>query len=127
MPASPYRAKPGQAVACLARPNLARSKPYHLIRSRVPVGYAYIGHQVLLYQQYVDVDTGRMLTAEPADPPNTYNMASVDGNLPVPPADGKWGDEQKLVALPAPSVVITPPLPAPAPAPAPAPDGGDSA
>jgi len=70
-----------------------------------------------MYQEYLDLDTGRMLIAAPGD---DYAMTPVDPPRPVPPADGRW---EPATQLP-PPVVFTP-LPAPAPA-APASSGGES-
>lgn len=46
----------------------------------------YLGNDVRDYPAYIDLGTGRMLTAEPG---GAYRVRSVNGE-PVPPTDGRW-------------------------------------
>lgn len=76
------------------------------------MAYAYLGATTLIYQDYLDDATGKMLVAEPG---GTYSMSAIT-NAPVPPSDGRWA----AVQPPPPASPPAPPVP-----PAPAPTGGD--
>jgi hypothetical protein len=53
----------------------------------VPEAYTFTGQSTLGYMAYADLDTGRMLIAEPGQP---YRIRATEEGLPVPPADGRW-------------------------------------
>lgn len=68
--------------------------------------YPYLGTEVRFYSQYLDVtESQQPLTAEPGGsyailPAPGYDVTDKSGNvtsnLPVPPADGRWGDPEKV-------------------------------
>jgi len=67
-----------------------------------PVRAAYTGHETLTYGDYLDLDTGRTLTAEPGA---TYDVAP-SGGRPVPalppgftPAGKQESADEKLTRL----------------------------
>ena len=66
--------------------------------------FPYLGGQAVMYQQYLDAATGKMLRAEAGGGP--YSMALIDGSAVVPPNDGRWG------------TAVSPPIVVPASAPA---------
>jgi hypothetical protein len=49
--------------------------------------YTYLGGTTLGYSDYADLETGRMLVAEPG---GQYQIRAADGISPVPPGDGRW-------------------------------------
>jgi hypothetical protein len=77
----------------------------------VPDTYTYTGPMPLGYPQYTDLETGAMLSAQPGE---DYQMRSVEGDMPVPPGDGRWALVPPPVVPPKP--VPVPPSPAPSPA-----------
>lgn len=72
----------------------------------MPDSYNYLGASQLGYPAYADLDTGRMLVAEPG---GTYGMRAVEAGLSVPPPDGRWGAPD---GPPAPAIFSPPPAPA---------------
>ena len=86
--------------------------------------YVYTGGAGMYYQDYRDLDTGKMLVAEAG---GSYAMQSIDLNRPVPPNDGRWEGAPPPPPPPVRPPVIQPPQPVvAAPAPAPDPEGGVS-
>lgn len=53
----------------------------------MPEEYTFTGHQLTGYMSYADLETGKMLQAEPG---KAYSMRAVEEGLPVPPGDGLW-------------------------------------
>lgn len=49
--------------------------------------YMFTGYATRGYPSYADLETGRMLIA---DPGGTYQMRAINPGLPVPPDDGRW-------------------------------------
>lgn len=49
--------------------------------------YTFTGYATCGYPSYADLETGRMLIA---DPGGTYRMRAINPGLPVPPDDGRW-------------------------------------
>lgn len=72
----------------------------------MPQAYAYTGTDTRGYVSYADLDTGRMLVA---DPGGTYGMRAVEAGLAIPPPDGRWGPPD---GPPAPAIFSPPPAPA---------------
>jgi hypothetical protein len=78
--------------------------------------YSFSGLNTLGYPDYRDLGTGRMLVAAPGE---SYEIAAIDGQLVVPPPDGRWAAASSG-APPG----ITPPPPVP---PVPAVEGSEAA
>jgi hypothetical protein len=79
--------------------------------------YQFLGLSTLGYMDYADLETGKMLVAEPGE---AYSIRAIDGTMAVPPGDGRW-------AAAPPSATVTPPPsvpPVPSPQPVPALEGG---
>ena len=85
--------------------------------------FPFLGYDTRLYTQYIDNEADSTLIALPGE---SYDMRPAGSrDLPVPPADGLWGDVPDIpvavltaqpvpAALPAPPPVVTaPPVPAP--------------
>jgi hypothetical protein len=68
--------------------------------------YQYTGQFTLGYPDYRNAHTGKMLVAEPGV---SYSIAAVDGQAPVPPADGRWLASAEAPAPPPPPAVPEPP------------------
>lgn len=87
--------------------------------------YDFLGLSTLGYNDYRDEATGRMLVAEPG---SAYAIAAIDGELTVPPPDGRWADTADLPgsataeAEPSPPPRLIPPPRVPALT-----EGGDAA
>ncbi len=51
--------------------------------------HAYLGSDHRLYLDYADAATGRTLEVAPG---GSYEMCPREPGMPVPPADGRWGE-----------------------------------
>lgn len=49
--------------------------------------FTFLGQVTTGFPDYRDTATSRMLVAEPG---GSYGIEAIDGQLPVPPADGRW-------------------------------------
>lgn len=60
------------------------------------MAWLFTGAGARTYHDYVDVASGRMLTAEPG---RQYEIRATWDKLPVPPADGFWEEVRPLAAV----------------------------
>jgi hypothetical protein len=72
----------------------------------VPGPYSYLGLSTLGYPDFADLETGRMLVAEPG---GSYGIRAIDGVAPVPPGDGRWGQAASSDGPPSVPALIPPP------------------
>ena len=77
--------------------------------------FPFLGYDTRLYTQYIDNEADSTLIALPGE---SYDMRPAGSrDLPVPPADGLWGDAPDIPV----AVLTAQPVPAALPAPPPAP------